>query len=361
MRGTHGAPWGGKTGESASQCAPEIVGGIAMAAGKSWTAQPQNLLDGGERHASRQQRARYPQIGDAPVGLGKSLHDVPAPHPSLVDLCGLRSGQARWRSRWPRRRDGLRTGMRCVAASAELLTSGLQKAFGVARQTRRGIHDFHPRRIAVAKAAVGLLVGEAGKSAQMPPIGTGAVAAIEMGQVSAHGGSEGRIQWRGTDLHPSLPMARTGLEHNARFMPVGPHHRQRRRIGVIHVDQDIASVAVLSIGVDVYVASLAIAGSKKADGRQVCQLSGSPQPFSGERPFGQIVDQTDEVKFAGHGRELAADGLRGEREAEVEHTPNSEIELGCRTMNWQRVVNSVLTDCLSQGAHPMMPLRSWTA
>jgi len=350
MRGTHAAPWGGKTGESARHGAPEIVGGIAMAAGKSWTAQPQNFLDGGGRHAARQQRARNPQIDGAPIGLGKSLHDVPAPHPGLIDPCGLRTGQAWWRS--PRRRDGLRTGMRCVGASAGLLASGLQEAFGVARQTRSRVHDFHPRRITVGKPAVGLPVGEAGKSAQMPPVGTGAVAAIEMRQVSAHGGSEGRIQCRGTDLHPSLPMARAGLEHDARFMSVGPHHRQRRRIGIIQVNQDIASVAVLSIWVDVYVASLAIAGSEKADGRQVCQLSGSPQPFSGERPLGQIVDQPDEVKFAGHGRELAADGLRGERETEVEHTPNSEIELGCRTMNWQRVVNSVLTDCLSQGAHP---------
>jgi len=87
-----------------------------------------------------------------------------------------------------------------------------------------------------------------------------------------------------------------------------------------------------------YVTSLAVMHPKKTDGSEVSQLRGSPQPFSGKRTLGQIVYQTNEVKFAGHGRQLAADGLRGESEAEVEHAPNSAIELGCRTMTSQRAV-----------------------
>jgi hypothetical protein len=59
----------------------------------------------------------------------------------------------------------------------------------------------------------------------------------------------------------------------------------------------------------------------------------------------------DKVKLTRHGRQLATDGLRGEREAEVKHATDSAMEPGCRTMNWQRAVNSVLTRCLSQGAH----------
>ena len=43
MSGTHSPPWGGKR-ESASQRAAKIIGGVAMAARKSRTAQPQNLL-----------------------------------------------------------------------------------------------------------------------------------------------------------------------------------------------------------------------------------------------------------------------------------------------------------------------------
>jgi hypothetical protein len=48
---------------------------------------------------------------------------------------------------------------------------------------------------------------------------------------------------------------------------------------------------------------------------------------------------------------LSADGLPGKRKAEVKHTPDSVAERGCRTTNSQRVVDSVLTRCLSQGAH----------
>jgi hypothetical protein len=43
MSGTHSAPWGRKS-ESASQRAAKVSGGVAMAARKSRTAQPQNLL-----------------------------------------------------------------------------------------------------------------------------------------------------------------------------------------------------------------------------------------------------------------------------------------------------------------------------
>ena len=136
-----------------------------------------------------------------------------------------------------------------------------------------------------------------GESAQMTPVGTGVVAAIEVRQVPTHGGSEGRAPWSGADMHPRLPMARA---HHARFMSVGPHRPQHHGTDVIQVDQDVAGVAALSIGVDVHVGSFAVTHPQIADGCEVCQLSGSPQPFSGKRPFGQIVDQTNKVKFAGH-------------------------------------------------------------
>ena len=191
MSGTHSPPWGGKR-ESASQRAAKIIGGVAMAARKSRTAQPQNLLDFDARPALCQQSARHPQIHDAPVRLWKTLRNVPAPHPGLVNLPGLRAGQARGSSPLPRRRR--RTGMRFGVACGGLLASSLQQVIGVARQTSSGMDHFHPRRIAVAVTALRLLIGKAGESAQMTPIRTGAVATIQMRQVPAHGGSEGRWQ-----------------------------------------------------------------------------------------------------------------------------------------------------------------------
>ena len=154
MSGTHSPPWGGKR-ESASQRAAKIIGGVAMAARKSRTAQPQNLLDFDARAALCQQSARHPQIHDAPVRLWKALRNVPAPHPGLVNLPGLRAGQARGSSPLPRRRR--RTGMRFGVACGGLLASSLQQVIGVARQTSSGMDHFHPSRIAVAVTALRLL------------------------------------------------------------------------------------------------------------------------------------------------------------------------------------------------------------
>jgi hypothetical protein len=97
-------------------------------------------------------------------------------------------------------------------------------------------------------------------------------------------------------------------------MAVGAHRRQHHGIGLIQVDQDIAGVAILSIGVEVNLAALAIAYPQKTNGRQVRQLCGRPQSLSETRPLGQTVDQPNQVKLARHGRQLAADSLRGEDE-----------------------------------------------
>jgi hypothetical protein len=348
MSGTHSAPRGGKR-KSASQCSAKVIGGVAMAARKSRTAQPQNSLNVSGRPASCQQSARHPQIHAAPVRLCKALRDVPAPYPGLVNLPGLCAGQARWNGPLPRR--CRHTGIRFGIAWDSLLASRLQQAIGVAGQTSSGVDDFYPRRIALAVAALRLLIGEASESAQMMPICTGAVATIQMRQLPAHGSSDGRWQRCGTDMHPSLPMARAGLKHNTRLMAVSAHRRQHCGIGTIQVDQDIAGVPVLSIRVEVHVTAFAVAYPQETYRRQVRQLRGRPQPFSGKRPLGQTVDQSNEVKFARHGRQLPTDSLRSEHQPQVKHAPNSAIELGCRTINSQRVVSSVLTRCLSQGAH----------
>jgi hypothetical protein len=154
MSGTHSAPWGRKR-ESASQRAAKVIGGVAMAARKSRAAQPQNLLDFDARPALCQQSARHPQIYDAPVRLCKALRNVPAPHPELVNLPGPRAGEARWNSPLPRRRRP--TGMRFGVACGGLFAGSLQEAIGVARQSRSGMDNFHPRRIGVAVAALRLL------------------------------------------------------------------------------------------------------------------------------------------------------------------------------------------------------------
>src|SRR5436305_3044734 len=83
------------------------------------------------------------------------------------------------------------------------------------------------------------------------------------------------------------------------------------------------------------------------------QLGGRPKPFTRERLSGGVVNQTDQIEFVGHRRELTADGLQSDKESTVEHRSNFAIEVGCRTMDFQRAVSSVLTDCLSLRAPPI--------
>src|SRR5436189_1133900 len=88
-------------------------------------------------------------------------------------------------------------------------------------------------------------------------------------------------------------------------------------------------------------------------------LSGRPKPFTRERPSGGVVNQTDQIEFVGHRRKLTADGLQSDNESKVEHGPHSAIEVGSCTMDFQRAVSSVLTDCLSPRAHSTC--RPWAA
>ena len=120
-------------------------------------------------------------------------------------------------------------------------------------------------------------------------------------------------------MHPSLQMARTGLDHYTGLMPLGRHGCEDSGRGAVQVDQDVTGVMVLGIRLHIDVAALAIARAQKPDGRQMQQLLGGPQPFPRKRPVGGLVNQTNEVQLVGHRRELAADGLRRENESMIEH------------------------------------------
>jgi hypothetical protein len=56
----------------------------------------------------------------------------------------------------------------------------------------------------------------------MTPIGAGQVAAVEVGQPFADLAGHGRWDGCGTDLHPSLEIAGTGLEYHTGFVTGAP-------------------------------------------------------------------------------------------------------------------------------------------
>jgi len=257
MSGAHSAPWGGKGRPRACHGTAQIVIGIPMAAGKMRTSPPENGLDPNWGRTLRQQRAGDPEIHDTPVRLRKPLCDMPSCHPGLVDLvglvCGDRHGIAAVHSRSS---IGADAGQRAVRLWRDLLRGGTQQTVRAARQPRPVIHDFHPGGGAARRTPRGLLIGETGESAQVPPVGTGPVSPIGPRQLPADGGSDRGLQWSGTDLHPGLQMTGAGLEHDTGFVPVGPHVPEDRRIGMVQVDQDVAGILVRGIGLNVYVTAL---------------------------------------------------------------------------------------------------------
>lgn len=358
MTGTHRGAGRGKRRNSACHRTAQVVFGITVAAGKLRAAQSEDSLGLSRWHALREERAGDPQIHDAPVRAGKALLNVPSAHPRLVDLDGLGRGDRRWCSTVRNRGAvGLDAGTRCPGLLRYPLSGGVQQGFRVACQTGPAVHDPHPGSVAARCAPLRLLIRKARQSAQVSPVGTGPISTIGKGQLLADGGGDGGLQGSGTDMNPGLQMAGAGLQHHARFMPAGLHRGDHRRIGVVQVDEDVAGISVLGKRLNEYVTSLAVAGAQKSYGCQTRQLVCRPQPFPWEWSLGAVVNHPNEVEFVRHRRELPADGLRCESESAIKHAPNSAIVPGCRTMNFQRAVSSVLTDCLSRGVHPKMSLK----
>jgi len=338
---THRAP---RVRESrAGDGAAQVVVGVAVAAGKLWAGEPENLVDLRGSPSLRQQVPGDPPIDDAPVGLRKALADAPAFHTTLIDVAGYRHGD---RGRvlgcrggagslgWMRRRQG---------------PGRQQQCFGSRCQTRRDVDDFHPGGVAGGCAARGLLIGEAGEPSQVTPVGAGAIASISQRQQPAGSGRHRRFQGCGAEVNPGLQMAGAGLQYHTGVMPMGAHGGDRRRRRTIQVDQNVACVLVAGVGLHIDVASFTVAHAQKPDGGRVPQLLRGPQPFTWKRSPSRMMNQTDQVQLLGHGRELPANGLQGDKKSAVVHDRNSVVVTNRRTMDFQRTASCVLTVCLSRG------------
>ncbi len=343
----HSAPWGWKS--CASDGPPQVAIRITVAAGKMRAGEPEDGLDLRGGLALREQAPGDPKIYDAPVRLRKALQNMPSLHTTLVDrgglfgagwarLCGCQvdtEGRGRWLCTVP---------------------DGLQQRLAARRQTHTGVDQFHPRRVTVRCASCRLLMGEAGEPSQVTPVRAGQIASVHVRQVLACGGRQRRFQGRGAEANPGLQMARAGLQHHTRVMSVGAHDLHDHRSSTIQVDENIACVLVSGVGLDVHVASLAVANAQKPDGSHTHQLGCRPKPFSGKRTTCLVVNQANQIQLVGHRRELATDGMPSQKKSTV-HDRNFAIETTRRTMNFQRTANSVLTVCLTSGGRFSSSLR----
>lgn len=295
--------------------APQVVIRISVAPGKMRTGEPEDSLDLRSGLALLEQEPGDPQIDDAPVRLRKTFENMPSLHTTPVDqdsLCG-----AGWS-----RRCGCRVNTELPGWLPQgwcTLPDGLQQRLGARRQTRTGVDEFHPRSISVRGSSCGLLIGEPGEPSQVPPVRTGQITSVKARQVLAGGGRHRWFQRRSAESNPGLQTARTALQHHTRIMPVGTHDLHDHWINTIQVDEDIACILVSGVGLDVYVASLAVTNAQKADGSRTHQLRGRPKPFAGKRATCLVVDQTDQIQLIGHRRKLATNGLPSQKESTVVH------------------------------------------
>src|SRR5260370_18267439 len=98
------------------------------------------------------------------------------------------------------------------------------------------------------------------------------------------------------------------------------------RWGVIKAEENIAGIAILGIGEQVYVVTLAVACAQKAHRGSTPQLTRIPKPFSRTHSACGMVNQTDEVEFIRHSRHLAADTVQGKKKSAVGHGFQNAIE-----------------------------------
>ncbi len=347
MRRTHRA---GSRKSSPCQSASQIVLRIAVVAGKMRTSQTENSFHLGGRYVDGQQFSREPQIDDAPVGLGKALPNVPALHPALIDSDGSLGSN---RGPWVAYAGGVvGSNPRCRhRLPCHQLRGRRQQVLGGARQNRTGFDNLYPRSVTADRTSRELLVGEAGQSSQVTPVGAGQVAAIAVSQLFAYGRRQGRFQRCGADANPSLEMARAGPEHHAGLMTISSHEFKDTRWGVIEVEENIAGIAILGIGEQIYVVTLAVACAQKAHRGSTHQLTCIPKPFSRTHSACGMVNQTDEVEFIRHSRQLAADSVHGKKKSAVGHGFENAIEAPRRYNDFQRTATIPLTLCLSPGVH----------
>jgi len=120
------------------------------------------------------------------------------------------------------------------------------------------------------------------------------------------------------------------------------------RACVIQVKEDVARVAAFGVRPEVDIKAQAMVCAQKMYHAVAGQLLCGPQTLSGSWfPF-DGMDEADQIERIRHRRQLATYRLLGESFA-VEH--GAEHELGPRfsTMDFQSMVTSALTTCLTQG------------
>ena len=170
---------------SACEGSLQVVLWVGVTAGKLRAAQAQNGFRIRRRGAAQEQFGGDPEIGDAPIGLGKALRNPLAMQPGLIDggsrlgsgsypksIAGEQSDTAT-RLGWSGCRIWQRQGGRDRRCKRDPARGGLDQRTGLRGQSARGMENFDPGRPSAGQTALGLLIGEAGQSTRMAPVCAG--------------------------------------------------------------------------------------------------------------------------------------------------------------------------------------------
>jgi hypothetical protein len=336
----------------ARQGTAQIVFGIAVVARKIRTAQAQNFHDLSWGCVLGEQFSGQPQIDDTPIRARKALANAPTFNPTLVHgSCAFAGDWSAWYARtllfcrlWRRSRsDSYWPADLFGAESLEPFLSGIEQLLCGGGQDGLGTDQLHPVREHLDAASRRLTVGEADQAAQVPPVGAGPVAAIALSQEPAKGRGQCRFQRRGADAHPSLEMTGTGLDHDTWFVAMCAHIFEQMRADLIEVEENIARVAAFGIGPQVDVEAQLITFAQRTHDGGARQVLRGPQPLSQSWSSCEGVNQADQIELIGHSRQLSADGLAGKEQSQIKHAAEHELGAHYPTINFQRIVTSVLT------------------
>ena len=242
---------GGEFPRGTCEGTTQVIVGVGVLSREPRTAAAQDGYDLWSGYPAEEQFLGDPFIGDAPVGLGEAFHNPQSAQPTGIDFGGGNGGGSargtgggsRWQSQVWR--------LRQVRWTAHTVLGRFPQGGALGSQARVGVQDLHPRRVTAPVASLRFPIGEAGQAAQMTPIGRGLVAAVEVGQLFADLAGDSGFDGRGTDAHPSLKIARTGLEYHTGVVTSGSHGLDDVWAGVIQIDEDVAGIALLRVGMDV--------------------------------------------------------------------------------------------------------------
>lgn len=321
-RGKRNSVLGGGALNGAQQRALQVILRVGMGARKSGAGQTQNGFYLCAGHTAAEQGLSNPQIGDAPIRMGKALWNAQIRETGLINRrrssrigCRIVSHVGKWR--YDRTTE---------VADADPTRLGAQtggdQSIAVGRQTGLSLLESDPGRPSVRQSALWFSIGESSQSSDVAPVGAGPIAVIELSQAASDLSGQCRRQRLGTDSNPSLPMTGTGFGHHTRCMTVGAHGGNHRWRGIIQIDQNISGVSLAGVRTEINLKPLPVARPQKSQDVLIQQLGCRPQPLARKRSSGMDMDQADRISGRRHGGELMANSLKGQKESSIQHREN---------------------------------------